>query len=274
MTVPPDPALDLEDVVIGLGLIAGPANVVMQLARPGVGHGVVESKVDSGNVFLHPVKRARTTLTYLAVATLGTPEEKEHFRRGVNRAHAQVHSDASSPVEYNAFDTDLQLWVAACLYKGVEDIYTALGRGLTEAETEFLYRESAVLGTTLQVKSEMWPSDRAAFEKYWNASLDKVSMDDVVRGYLHRLITLKFMPQVVSVPFGPLNKFVTTGFLPQRFRDEMRLPWTGKHQRRFDRLMALNAAFVRALPPMLRKFPYNLALWDLRRRVKNGKPLV
>jgi uncharacterized protein (DUF2236 family) len=99
-------------------------------------------------------------------------------------------------------------------------------------------------------------------------------MDDVVRGYLHRLITLKFMPPVVSVPFGPLNKFVTTGFLPQRFRDEMRLPWTGKHQRRFDRLMALNAAFVRALPPVLRKFPYNLALWDLRRRVKNGKPLV
>jgi uncharacterized protein (DUF2236 family) len=270
----PDPVLDLEEMVIGLGLIAGSANVVMQLARPGVGHGVVESKVDSGNVFRHPVKRTRTTLTYLAVATLGTPEEKKQFQRGVNRAHARVHSDASSPVEYNAFDTDLQLWVAACLYKGFEDVYLAFGRGRTDAETELLYRESAVLGTTLQVKPEMWPSDRAAFEAYWNASLDKVSMDDVVRGYLHRLIALKFLPGVVSVPLGPFNRFVTTGFLPQRFRDEMRLPWSGKRQRRFDRLMALNAAFVRVLPPVLRKFPYNLVLWDLRRRVKSGKPLV
>jgi uncharacterized protein (DUF2236 family) len=274
MTVSADADLGFEDVMIGLGLLAGTANVIMQLARAGVGHGVVESKVDSGNVLLHPVKRGRTTLTYLAVATLGTPEEKKLFQRGVNRAHAQVHSDASSPVEYNAFDPELQLWVAACLYRGVEDICRKLGRPLSDDEAEHLYRESAVLGTTLQVTPEMWPSDRAAFEKYWNASLDKVSIDDVVRDYLTRLAGMKNLPRIVSVPFGPLSTFVTTGFLPQRFRDEMRLRWSEKHQRRFDRLMALTAAYVAILPPVLRKFPYNLMLWDLRRRIKAGKPLV
>ena len=40
----------------------------MQLARPGAGYGVMESRVESGRADRHPIKRARTTLTYLAVA--------------------------------------------------------------------------------------------------------------------------------------------------------------------------------------------------------------
>ena len=54
---------------MGVGLLVGAANVIMQLARPGVGYGVLESRVESGRVDLHPIKRARTTFTYLAVAT-------------------------------------------------------------------------------------------------------------------------------------------------------------------------------------------------------------
>jgi uncharacterized protein (DUF2236 family) len=69
-------------------------------------------------VDLHPIKRVRTTFTYLAVATAGSDAQKEAFRRAVNRAHAHVYSTPDSPVQYNAFDPDLQLWVAACLYKG------------------------------------------------------------------------------------------------------------------------------------------------------------
>ena len=51
---------------------AGAANVIMQLSWPQVGYGVVESKVDSGDLLKHPWKRARTTFQYLAVAILGT----------------------------------------------------------------------------------------------------------------------------------------------------------------------------------------------------------
>ena len=29
------------------------------------------------------------------------------------------------------------------------------------------------LGTTLQVPEEMWPADRAAFDEYWQQSLDE-----------------------------------------------------------------------------------------------------
>lgn len=120
-------AYDLRDFMDGqASFYAGTANVVMQLGRPAVGYGVYESKVDSGNVMLVPRKRARTTLTYLAVALLGTDEERAHLRSEVNRQHVAVRSTPESPVEYNAFDPDLQLWVGACLAYGARDVYARL----------------------------------------------------------------------------------------------------------------------------------------------------
>src|ERR1700751_1710558 len=107
-----------DDGLMGMALLLGPANVIMQLARPGVGYGVMESRVESGRIDLHPIKRARTTFTYLAGAIAGTDLQKEAFRRAVNRAHAQVYSTADSPVQYNDFDIDLRLCVGACLGKG------------------------------------------------------------------------------------------------------------------------------------------------------------
>ncbi|MDV6012436.1 DUF2236 domain-containing protein [Haloechinothrix sp. LS1_15] len=264
----------MDDIIVGASLLAGTANVIMQLGRPGVGYGVVESTVESGQVFRHPIKRTRTTLTYLAVAALGAEEERRHYRRAVNGAHAQVRSGESSPVSYNAFDPDLQLWVAACLYKGVEDTCAAFLGELDEHSLDEIYRESARLGTTLQVPAQLWPADRAAFAKYWDDALDAVHIDDTVRAYLHDLVELRFLPRTVAAPLAPFHRFVTTGFLPPRFREEMRLPWTSRQQRRFDRLTGVVAAVVNRLPRPLRQFPYNLCLADLRWRIRTGRNLV
>src|ERR1700749_4343321 len=175
----------LDDTLMGMALLLGPANVIMQLARPGVGYGVMESRVESGRIDLHPIKRARTTFTYLAVAIAGTDLQKEAFRRAVDRAHAQVYSMPDSPVSYDAFDPDLQLWVAACLYKGGVDFYRMFVGEMDEQDADRHYRDGMVLGTTLQVPPEMWPADRAAFDRYWQESLDKVHIDDAVRDYLY-----------------------------------------------------------------------------------------
>lgn len=264
----------LEDTLTGPGLLAAAANVIMQLGHPAVGHGVVESRVESGQLFRHPIKRQRTTLTYLAVAVRGSESERRAFRTGVNRVHAQVRSTPSSPVPYNAFDQDLQLWVAACLYKGLEDVQRAFTGVLDPDDAERLYRESAVLGTTLQVPARRWPADRAAFERYWTSGLAEVSIDETVRAYLTDVMMMRFLPRVISVPLGPLNRFVTSGFLPPEFREQMQLPWSAGHQRRFDRLTSVLGGLSRRLPAPLRQFPYNVYLWDLRRRIRDGRPLV
>lgn len=271
-------SLGIDEGLMGVALLAGPANVIMQLARPGVGYGVLESRVESGRVDLHPIKRARTTFTYLAVATAGSDAQKEAFRRAVNRAHAEVYSTPESPVQYNAFDVDLQLWVGACLYKGGVDIYRIFIGELDGEDADRHYREGMSLATTLQVPPEMWPPDRAAFDRYWQESLAKVHIDDAVRDYLYPIAAGRM--RGVALP-GPLQRMsdnlallITTGFLPQRFRDEMRLPWDAARQRRFDRLMVVLRTANRLLPRFIRRFPFNVLLWDVDRRIRTGRPLV
>ncbi|MFL6084582.1 MAG: oxygenase MpaB family protein [Mycobacterium sp.] len=269
---------NFDDGLMGVALLAGPANVIMQLARPPVGYGVLESRVESGRVDRHPIKRARTTFTYLAVATKGSGEQKAAFQRAVNRAHAQVYSTDESPVSYHAFDRDLQLWVGACLYKGAVDVYRLFVGEMDEETAERHYREGMPLGTTLQVPEEMWPKDRAAFDRYWQESLEKVHIDDTVREYLWPIAAARV--RGVKLP-GPVQRWsdnfsllITTGFLPQRFRDEMRLPWDPARQRRFDRLMRVLRTVNHLLPPFIRQFPFNVLLKDVDRRIKTGRPLV
>jgi uncharacterized protein (DUF2236 family) len=274
----PHRTLRLDDTLMGMALLLGPANVIMQLARPGVGYGVMESRVDSGRIDLHPIKRARTTFTYLAVAMAGTDTQKAAFRRAVNRAHAQVYSTPDSPVQYNAFDLDLQLWVAACLYKGGVDFYRTFIGEMDDADADRHYQEAVVLGSTLQVPPQMWPPDRAAFDRYWNEQLDKVHIDDAVRDYLYpiavgRIQALR-LPDVLRRQPEKLGLLLTAGFLPQRFRDEMQFAWNPATQRRFDRVIAVLRTINNAMPRCVRRFPFNLLLWDLDRRIKAGRPLV
>jgi uncharacterized protein (DUF2236 family) len=271
-------ALGIDEGLMGVALLAGPANVIMQLARPGVGYGVMESRVESGRVDLHPIKRARTTFTYLAVATGGSDAQKSAFRQAVNRAHAQVYSTADSPVQYNAFDVDLQLWVGACLYKGAVDIYRIFVGELDGEDADRHYREGMVLATTLQVPPEMWPADRAAFDRYWQESLAKVHIDDAVRDYLYPIAAGRVRGVALPRPLQRLSDsvalLITAGFLPQRFRDEMRLPWDAAKQRRFDRLMAVLRTINRMMPGFVRRFPFNVLLADVDRRIRTGRPLV
>jgi uncharacterized protein (DUF2236 family) len=264
--------------LMGVALLAGPANVIMELSRPGVGHGVAESRVESGRIDRHPIKRARTTFTYIAVANAGTDVQKAAYRSAVNRSHAQVYSTPDSPVPYNAFDPELQLWVAACIYKGGIDIYRTFIGEIPEEDADRLYREGMSLGTTLQVPAEMWPADRAAFDEYWQESLEKVHIDEAVREFLYPIAVSRVrgvrLPRRLQARSENFNLLITTGFLPQRFRDEMRLPWDAAKQRRFDRLMAALGVVNRLLPRFIRQFPFNLVLWDLDRRIRTGRPLV
>ncbi|MFG1934327.1 oxygenase MpaB family protein [Mycobacterium sp. NPDC048908] len=267
-----------DDALMGVALLAGPANVIMQLARPGVGYGVMESRVESGRVDLHPVKRARTTFTYLAVATKGSLEQKAAFRRAVNRAHAQVYSTDESPVEYHAFDRDLQLWVGACLYKGGVDIYRMFVGEMDEDTADRHYREGMPLGTMLQVPEDMWPKDRAAFDRYWQDSLEKVHIDDAVREYLWPIAAGRIrgikLPRRIQRALDDFNLMITTGFLPQRFRDEMKLEWDAAKQRRFDRTIAVLRFVNHLLPRPVRQFPFNVLLKDVDWRIRTGRPLV
>lgn len=261
-------------VLDGVGIMAGAANVIMQLARRGVGRGVVESTVDSGKLFKHPIKRTRTTLTYLGVALLGTEAEKAAYREAVNGAHRQVRSTEKSPIRYNAFDPELQLWVAACLYWGVADSRHKLRGELPPATAEAMYQWLAPLGTTLQVKQEMWPADLAAFDAYWRENLAKIELDDEVRSYLLAFLGLKFMWRPLRWVFGPFHRFVTIGFLPEELREELGVAWSERQERWFARIIRAIGTVNRFMPRFVRHLPTTIVMWDFRWRLRTQRPLI
>lgn len=272
--VPVPAGFDVRRHLSGIGAqLAGQANVILQLSWPEVGYGVMNSRVHDGSAMLHPVKRARTTFTYLAVAMLGTDDERTAFRRAVNGQHAQVVSTPEEPAAYRAMDPELQLWVAACLYYGTVDIGEKLHGPISEAEADALYAFCARFGTTLQVPADAWPADRAAFAAYWKEGLTRVRIDPPVRDYLLRLTRGDNLAGPLR-RLGERNVFITTGFLPPELRDAMGLAWDAEQQARFDRLLRRAGRIERALPTALRIFPFNVLLADLRRRIRRGRPLV
>src|SRR6201998_4211299 len=187
-------ATRIADLLNPAAVLLPAANVIMQLSLPGVGYGVLESPVDSGDVYKHPFKRARTTGTYLAVATIGTESDRALIRGAVDLVPRHVRSTASSPLSYNAFDPKLQLWVASCLYRYFVDQHEFLHGPLDDDAADAVYRDAKRLGTTLQVPERMWPPDRGAFDDYWKRSLDELHIDAPVREHLRGVASVEFLP--------------------------------------------------------------------------------
>lgn len=263
----------LRDALLGVGEFAG-ANVIMQLSRLPVGRGVAESRVESGRLDRHPFKRARTTGGFLAIALLGTEAEQRAVRDEVNRQHRQVRSRPGDPVAYNAFDADLQLWVAACLYRGFDD-YLRLYRAAEYAPYhDAFYRHAARLGTTLQMPVDRWPADRAAFERYWDAAVAEIRLDEVTRTFLQGFARTDFLPAPLRRVVGPPLEALAIGHLPGPFREALGIPWTPALQRRFRLARRLLRAVDALVPRPLLLAPVTVGEWDVRRRLHAGRPFV
>ena len=265
---------DVRESMEFWSLAGAAANVCMQLAWPEVGYGVMESRVESGALMKHPWKRGRTTLQYLTVAILGTDEEKAAYREAINSQHRHVKSDANSPVKYNAFDRELQLWVASCLYVGVEDTHQMLHGVMDPDELDTFYQTGKCLGTTLQVPPEMWPATRADFEIYWNTASERIHIDPAVAAFLNKIIGLKMLRPVVGIPFAPSHRFLTTGFLPPIVREQLGLRWTPAEQKAFEAMFTGLAAGNRFLPRPVRFAATNALMGEFRWRINHNKDLV
>lgn len=266
----------LPDLSTHLAFLIPAANVVMQLAHPAVGRGVVESRVDRGRADLRPIKRARTTAQYLSVATLGSSDDRRYFHEAVHRIHAQVTSTDSSPVRYDANSAGIQMWVALCLVRYYTDQWQMVHGPLSRPELDHVVRIAAPLGTTLHVPEARWPRDWDQYERAFAAGLDEVRVDDTVREYLHDLATFKFLEirtgqlgTLAHKTLGPWNLTITKFAVPPRIREEMHWEITHHDLRRRRILLAVVSLLEKIFPKPLRVY-YRLNLLDLRVRRRLG----
>jgi uncharacterized protein (DUF2236 family) len=245
----------------GLLLAGGARAILLQVAHPGVGRGVAEHS----DFAYRPIDRLRTTLTYVYCMTYGSPDEIRQVSRMVNRVHARVRGPG-----YRATDPELQLWVAATLYETAALLYEEIFGAIEDEAAERIYREYAVLATSLQVPPEMWPADRAAFRRYWNHTIATVEVTDHARVVARDLLYPQRAPLAIRVAM-PLNRLLTAAWLPPRLRDAFGVEWDEGRRRRYDRLMTVGRAVYPRLPIALREAPKRYYLHDMRKRLRRSR---
>ncbi|WP_223691743.1 oxygenase MpaB family protein [Leifsonia poae] len=250
-----------------LYLAGGGRALLLQIAHPAIGRGVVEH-----SDFAHRLmERLHATMTFVYASVYATPEEFAAVRRSVNRAHAPVHAEADGErPSYNAYDPELQLWVAATLYETMMTLYERFFSPLPAADADRIYREFTSLGSALQVPQQNWPADRAAFADYWQETLRTLRPTPDTRKVARQILYPRGVPLWLRGLF-PQARLVTAGLLPERLRDDFGLPWNDRTARRFERWMRVAEAVYPRLPTSLRHRPKELYLRRLRRTLRDEK---
>lgn len=232
--------LRIADVSADVALLAGGgAAILLQIAHPAVGEAVAEHS----DFAQRPLDRLNGTLTYLYVTVYGTPSEAAEVARRVGAAHRPVRSE-----RYDARDPQLQLWVAATLYDTAMRVRELVFGPLREVDAEALLADYAVIATALGVPRALWPSDRAAFDRYWSESLASLRVTDASRLVATQLLhptTGPFWLRAVM----PLARVLTAGLLSEELRTAFDL---AHNQKRFDRIMRVTSTVYPRLPRWIR----------------------
>ena len=229
-------------------LLGAGAAVMNQLADPGVGVGVAEHST----TLYRPVDRLRTTLAYVYMMTLGTEEEQAMISRMVNGAHKPVVASG----RYNAFDPELQLWVAATLVKNGLDLYQRVFGPLDEASKQRIYEDGQIFGTALQVQQEQWP------ETY-----------DGLQAFALQLLDSSNLP-VHMRPLMALQSLMTRGLIEPRVREVLNLSWRRREQFLFDAFWVVFPPVYRLVPRPLRTLGARLVVRDTRKRFKKHRRVI
>lgn len=246
-------------------LLAGAGRaLLLQLADPAVGRGVDEHSTFVGR----PVNRLKGTLTYVYAIVYGTDEQVKEVRRRVNRAHVPVRSEAEGKSPgYNAYDPELQLWVVATLYDTAITIIEKIYGPLDDESADAMYQDYARLGTALQVPPGMWPEDRAAFSRYWSGRISTLRAEEggvrVGRGLLYPKHTAPWYRAIM-----PSARFLTAGLLPEHLRKDFGLPWSDRHEHRFNRTIKILAVTYPKLPQGIRHWFKNYCLSSLDAEIR------
>lgn len=259
-------AVTMEDFISEQMLLLGAgASVMLQLANPGVGIGVAENST----TLYRPVDRLRTTLAFVYMMTMGTEEERAMISRMVNHAHKPV-KDAG---RYNAFDPELQLWVAATLVENGIDLYQRVFGPLDEASKQRIYEDGQIFGTALQVQQAQWPATYDGFKDYWEEELDKVSPDALVQAFAKQLLDSSNLPLHMR-PLMSLQSLMTRGLIDPRAREVLDLPWTRSDRILFGAFWKVFPPVYRIVPTPLRTLGARLVVRDTRKRFKKHKRVI
>jgi uncharacterized protein (DUF2236 family) len=230
-------------------VLGGLAAILLQLAHPVVARGVA----DSSSFASDPLRRLHHTLAYVYAVHLGSAHQHAQAARRVDSAHARV---------IGARDPDAQLWVTATLTHTGMQVHELLHGRLADDLAAEIHAAGGDLGTSLQLPADVWPADRAAFDRYWNAALLSLEVGDDARSVAAELLAARAAPWWLRALLPAAREF-TAMLLPPQLREAYGMP---HHPRRGRAVIAVVRLLVRLAPRSLRELPARRLLGATRVR--------
>lgn len=229
-------------------VLGGPAAILLQVADPVIGAAVAARSAFATD----PMRRLRSTLTFVWAVGLGTAAQRARAGAFVNRAHRGVPG---------ADDPGRQLWVAATLARLGVTTHELLHGPLDTGTAAEVHAASAELGEALRVPRGLWPADRAAFDRYWDRAVAGLEVGADARRVAADLFAARAAPWWVRAGM-PLGRVITAGLLPETVREAYGL----RHRpRAFAAAIGLARMLARITPRPLRELPARRLLAALDR---------
>jgi uncharacterized protein (DUF2236 family) len=219
-------------------VLGGLAAILLQLAHPIVARGVARSSSFAQD----PLRRLRHTLGYVYAVQLGTPEQRERAVHRVDAAHAHV---------AGARDPGPQLWVTATLVRTGEAVHELLYGPIPVELADEIHAAGGELGMALQLPRNAWPRDRAAFDRYWDATVSTLEVGNDARAVARELLAARAAPWWLRLMLPAMREF-TAVLLPAPLREAYGL---SNRPRRGRAVVGVARVLVRITPRRLRELP-------------------
>nr|WP_187369636.1 oxygenase MpaB family protein [Fodinicola acaciae] len=255
-------------------LLVGPRAGVLQNMLPALGQGVLDHSV----FFAETFARTKRSVGPIMNTVYGGARAAETGRK-VRDFHLDIKGKFPDGTRYHALDPETYYWAHATfldnLIYGVETFI----RPLSTVEKEQLYQESKTWFRMYGVSDRVMPADWPGFQEYWQRMLrEQIEPHKTARygvGYVTKgLPAPKRVPgwlwRAVRPPANTLAAFVTTGGMPPSTREQLRLPWSDRQERRYRRF----SAAVRRADPLWRTLPEAVRYLPQARRAfaRDGRP--
>ena len=242
----------------GVLLVGGGAALILQAAHPLVAAAVAEHSIYRED----PWGRLYRTLDLTTKVIFGDRCSADVAARRIRAAHSRVRGATAENggrypkgTPYRANDPELLMWVHATLVRTALDVYQRYVGALTIAEQRLYYDEQKTLAEMFGVPRERMPETFADFNRYFNDTLESDRI--AVTAGLRDVVDATLRPDLpfIARPLVDALNLTTVGLLPERLREELRLPWTPSRERLQEASRATLRRIIPALPILLREFP-------------------
>lgn len=102
------------------------------------------------------------------------------------------------------------------------DIYEKFFGKLDDVTAEQVFREYAVMATSLRVPPEMWPADRKTFWEYWDDQTENMEISAHAQKVASDLLRDNKGPLWLNMQL-PFMRLMNAGFPPPRLHDAYNL---------------------------------------------------